>query len=54
MSGVLFLLPAEVVGVAAVVADLQPHLANLDVPVSSRATPEDVKVGVPPVVEVGP
>jgi hypothetical protein len=42
MSGVVFRLPVEVVGAAALLDLLQPYLAALDEPVSSRATPEDV------------
>jgi hypothetical protein len=43
MSGVVFRLPAEVIGAAALIELLQPHLTNLDAPVSSRITAEDVR-----------
>jgi hypothetical protein len=42
MSGVLFRLPVELIGAAALIELLQPHLTNLDAPVSSRVTPEQV------------
>jgi hypothetical protein len=42
MSGVLFRLPVELIGAAAIVKELEPHLTNLDAPVSSRVTPEQV------------
>jgi hypothetical protein len=42
MSGVVFRLPVELIGAAALIELLQPYLANLDEPVSSRVTPEHV------------
>jgi hypothetical protein len=42
MSGVFFKLPASIVGAALIVDQLKPMLENLDAPVSSRATPQDL------------
>jgi hypothetical protein len=42
MSGIVMRIPAELIGAGALIELLQPYLRNLDEPVSTRVTPEQV------------